>query len=79
MARTLGSPVALLRDLADHDVDAWCWGLVEGRSQTRYSWTSWMKRPQDDSAPWFHDLLHRDGHPYDDAEAALLRSVAASK
>ncbi len=79
MARTLGSSVSLIRDLADHDVDAWCWGLVDGRSQTRYSWTSWLRRPTDDSGPWFHDLLHADGRAYDEAEVALLRSVAASK
>jgi hypothetical protein len=79
MARTLGSSVSLIRDLADHDVDAWCWGLVDGRSQTRYSWTSWLRRPTDDSGPWFHDLLHADGRAYDEAEVALLRSVATSK
>ena len=79
MARTLGSPVALVRDLADHDVDAWCWGLVAGRSQTRYPWTSWLRRPADDSGPWFHDLLHADGRPYDESEAAMLRSVSERK
>ncbi|MFT5695303.1 MAG: hypothetical protein ACI9QQ_001278 [Myxococcota bacterium] len=79
MARTLGSPVSLIKDLAEHDVDAWCWGLVDGRSQTKYSWKSWLKRPEDDSAPWFHDLLHNDGRPYDEAEVALLRTVALSK
>jgi hypothetical protein len=79
MARSIGSPVSLIRDLADHDVDAWCWGLVDGRSQTRYSWTSWLRRTRDDSALWFHDLLHADGSAYDEAEVALLRTVAASK
>jgi hypothetical protein len=52
---------------------------VEGRSQTRYSWTSWLRRTRDDSALWFHDLLHADGRAYDEAEAALLRTVATSK
>ena len=79
MARTLGSPVALVRDLADQDVDTWCWGLVAGRSQTRYSWTSWLRRPADDSGPWFHDLLHPDGRPYDESEAEMLRSVSERK
>ncbi|MBC8341693.1 MAG: cellulase family glycosylhydrolase [Proteobacteria bacterium] len=79
MARSIGSPVSLIRDLADHDVDAWCWGLVEGRSQTRYSWTSWLRRTRDDSALWFHDLLHADGRAYDEAKVALLRTVATSK
>lgn len=34
MARRLGSPVARVRDLADHDVDAWCWGMVGARPDT---------------------------------------------
>jgi hypothetical protein len=76
MARTLGSPVRLIDVLADENVSAWCWGLVDGRSQTRYSWTSWFKRP-DENARWFHDLLHADGRPYDETEAVQLRTAAA--
>ena len=79
MARTIGSPVALVEDLAAHDVHAWCWGLVDGRIQTRYSWTSWLRPPRDASGPWFHDLLHPDGRPYNAQEAKTLRAVAAAK
>ena len=43
MARSVGSPVSLVHDLAECDVSAWSWGLVEGRSQTRFSWTSWFR------------------------------------
>lgn len=76
MARTLGSKVSLIDTLADENVSAWCWGLVDGRSQTRYSWTSWLKNA-DENAPWFHDLLHDDGRPYDEGEAEHLRAAAA--
>ena len=75
MARTLGSPVELIDLLAEENVSAWCWGLVDGRSQTRYSWTSWL-READENATWFHDLLHPDGSPYDEAEAERLRAAA---
>lgn len=75
MARTLGSPAQLIETLAGEQVSAWCWGLVDGRSQTRYSWTSWLKAV-DERAPWFHDLLHPDGRPYDEAEAEVLRATA---
>lgn len=75
MARTIGSPVDLIDVLADEQVSAWCWGLVDGRTQTRYSWTSWLKRPDED-APWFHELLHADGRPYDEGEAEQLRAAA---
>ena len=69
------SPVALARVLAERGVGAYTWGLVDGRTQTRFSWTSWLRRDPP-GAPWFHELLHADGRPYDDAEAALLRSVS---
>ncbi len=75
MARTLGAPVERIDLLAEENVSAWCWGLVDGRSQTRYSWTSWL-READENATWFHDLLHPDGRPYDEAEAERLRAAA---
>jgi GH35 family endo-1,4-beta-xylanase len=69
------SPVSLVRVLRDRRVGAYTWGLVDGRTQTRYSWNSWL-RPDPPGAPWFHELLHPDGRPYDEAEAALLREVS---
>ncbi len=69
------SPVALARVLRDHNVGGYTWGLVDGRTQTKYSWTSWLRRDKPD-APWFHELLHPDGRPYDETEAALLREVS---
>lgn len=70
-----GSPVALAEVFADTGVGSYTWGLVDGRTQTRYSWTSWVRR----DAPgrgWFHDLLHPDGTPYDDAEVAVMRRAS---
>ncbi len=62
--------------LRDERVGGYVWGLVDGRTQTKYSWTSWIRRDRP-GRPWFHDLLHPDGRPYDDDEVALLRAVAA--
>jgi hypothetical protein len=69
------SPVALARVLHDRGVGAYTWGLVDGRTQTRYPWTSWIRRSGPDR-PWFHELLHADGRPYDETEAALLRELS---
>ncbi len=69
------SPVALAELFRDRGVGAFCWGLVDGRSQTRYPWTSWYRRTPPD-APWFHDLLHADGAPYDADEVALLQRIS---
>jgi hypothetical protein len=74
MARP-NSPVRLAEVLQSEGVGAYTWGLVDGRSQTRYSWTSWLRRDRPDRV-WFHDLLHPDGCPYDETEATLLRSVS---
>lgn len=70
------SPASLATLFRDRGVGAYTWGLVDGRTQTRYPWTSWVRRAPAD-APWFHELLHEDGQPYDDAEATLFRSLGA--
>lgn len=70
-----GSPVKLAEVLRDEQVGAYVWGLVDGRTQTKYSWTSWVKRDAPDRG-WFHELLHADGRPYDEGEAQLLRQIS---
>lgn len=72
------SPAGLLEVLADRDVGAYNWGLVDGRTQTKFPWTSWRRATPPD-APWFHELLHPDGTPYDPAEAAIFRRVTEAK
>lgn len=74
LARSVGSTVDLIEVLAEREVAAYCWGLVDGRTQTKYPWTSWV-RPATESTPWFHELLHPDGRPYDPAETARIRRV----
>ncbi len=77
LARATGSTVDLIEVFADRGVGAWCWGLVDGRTQTRYPWTSWLRRSTEDT-PWFHELLHADGSPHDPAETALIRRVTGA-
>jgi hypothetical protein len=69
------SPVALAEVLRDEAVGGYTWGLVDGRTQTRFSWTSWW-RPDPPDRPWFHELLHADGTPYDPAEVAILQRAS---
>lgn len=76
LARTAGSTVDLIEVFHAHGVGALNWGLVDGRTQTRFPWRSWTE-PVADDEPWFHELLHADGTPYDQNEAALLRKVSA--
>jgi hypothetical protein len=71
------SPPAQLEQFRRLDVGAFTWGLVDGRTQTRWSWLSWWQRPEADEV-WFHDLLHPDGRPYDPSDIELLRRVAGT-
>jgi hypothetical protein len=77
MARP-GSPVELLDVLAERGVSAYNWGLVDGRTQTKYPWTSWI-RPRRGGGVWFHELLHPDGTPYDPAEVERFRRVTSGR
>jgi Beta-1,4-xylanase len=58
-----------------YNVGAINWGLVDGKSQTKYAWDSWKK--QYTSAPelWFHDIFHTDGKPYREKEVALIKQL----
>ncbi len=74
LARSANSTVDLIALFSERNVGAYCWGLVDGRSQTKYPWSTWI-RPGKPDDPWFHDLLHADGTPYSLDEAALFRRV----
>jgi hypothetical protein len=52
------------------------WGLVDGKTQTRYPWDSWQRPYVLEQPPiWFHDVFHPDGTPYRQAEADLIRRL----
>jgi hypothetical protein len=78
LARSMGSTVDLLDVFGTRGVGAYCWGLVDGRTQTRYPWTSWL-RPAPPDGKWFHELLHADGRPYDPDETDMIRSLTARR
>jgi len=55
------------------------WGFVDGRTQTRLPWDSWQKPyTRDEPTLWFHEVLRGDGTPYRQAEADLIRRLAAA-
>lgn len=75
LARTMDSQFATHLPLfRERNVGALHWGLVKGRIQTHQPWFTSPGDPESD--PWFHDLLHPDGTPYDEEEAALLRRMS---
>ena len=53
------------------------WGLVYGKTQTIYPWGS--KGGEPEPKLWFHDLLRKDGSPFDPKEAALFKELTGAK
>jgi hypothetical protein len=80
MSRGSGSTFqTVLPVLKKHNVAAYCWGLVNGRTQTIYPWDSWQRPYAKEPKPWFHDVFHADGTPYNRAEVRVIRSLADGK
>lgn len=77
MARSVGSTIdGCLPVGKRHGVAMYNWGLVEGKTQTRFPWDSYIcpyigREP----AVWFHDLFHPDGTPYRAREIEILREL----
>ena len=62
MARGNGSTFeAILPILKKEKVAAYCWGLVDGKSQTKYPWVTWQMPIIGDPNPWHHDIFHSSG------------------
>jgi hypothetical protein len=57
-------------------IGAWNWGLVDGKSQTKYAWSDEAGGPEPEN--WFHDILHADGTPYRPAEVAFIQSITGA-
>lgn len=75
MARTLGSTVeAILPIMKRHNIGAYTWGFVAGKSQTYLPWDSW-KKPVTAPQLWFHDLLNTDGSPYRPGEINTIKAL----
>jgi hypothetical protein len=76
MARGVGSTFeAILPYFKEKKVAAYNWGAVAGKSQTNYPWDSWEKTYTAEPELWHHDILRKDGSPYDPKEAVLIKSL----
>ena len=60
--------------LKKENVGAINWGLVAGKSNTKYAWDEPIA---DGSEPplWFHEIFHPDGKPYKQEEVDLIKSL----
>ena len=74
MARTLGSTFeSHLPAFQAEDVGCLNWGLVEGKTQTKFAWDS----PRGASSPgeWFHDIFREDHTPYRVNETDFIKRI----
>jgi hypothetical protein len=80
LARTQGSTVeAILPVAKGHNVGAFNWGLVAGKTQTYFPWDSWDHPYTAPPKVWFHDLLLPDGRPYRDSEFQAVRALTGGQ
>jgi hypothetical protein len=76
MARGNGSTFqAILPLLAERRVGAYCWGLVDGKTQTKLPWSSWQFPVLGEPEPWHHEIFRGDGQPYSATEVAAIRQL----
>jgi hypothetical protein len=64
--------------LKKYNVAAINWGLVEGKTNTKYAWETPLP---DGSEPieWFHEVFRHDGTPYRQDETDLIRNLSGKQ
>ena len=75
MARRNNSYFAnIMPILKEQNIGAINWGLVDGKSNTKYAWDEPIA---DGSEPplWFHEIFRTDGTPYRQEEVDLIKSL----
>jgi len=75
MARTRNSRfVNILPLLKRENVGAINWGLVDGKTNTKYAWDTPLADGSEPSE-WFHEVFRKDGSPYRRDEADLIKKL----
>lgn len=59
-----------------HRVGAYNWGLVDGKSQTKYPWATWREVFTAEPDLWHHDIFRADGTAYRPEEVEYIRRLA---
>jgi Cellulase (glycosyl hydrolase family 5) len=76
MARGNGSTFeSILPILKREKIAAYCWGLVDGLTNTKYPWSTWQMPELGEPEPWHHEIFHTDGRPYREGEVRMIREL----
>ena len=78
MARSRNSLFGTIMPLLKKEnISAYNWGLVEGKTNTKYAWD--LPMPEGgEPALWFHEIFHKDGTPYKQEEADVIKSLTGA-
>ena len=94
MAREFGSTFKFSMPIfKENNVGCFNWGLVAGKSQTHFGWSTIMELKKkkeegdflddEEDIPepeiWFHDILRKDGKPYNVEETNFIKEITSSK
>jgi hypothetical protein len=81
IARGNGSTFeAILPIFKKEKIGAYNWGLVDGKTNTKYPWKTWqMPIIGVEPEPWHHEIFHTDGKPYSEDEVRLIKSLTGAK
>ena len=75
MARTRGSFFSnIMPLLKKENIGAYNWGLVAGKTNTKYAWDTPMPDGKEPKV-WFHDIFNPDGTAYKQDEVDLIKSL----
>ena len=92
MAREFGTTFEFtLPIFKEHNIGAYNWGLVAGKSQTHFGWETILKikelkdkghfvkegEPLPEPDVWFHDIFRQDGSAYDEKEIAFIKKITS--
>ncbi len=64
--------------LKEQNIGAINWGLVSGKSNTKYAWSEPI--PDGSEPPlWFHEIFHPDGTPYKQEEVDVIKKLTLTE
>ncbi len=64
--------------LKESNIGAINWGLVDGKSNTKYAWGEPIASG-DEPPLWFHEIFRKDGTPYKQEEVDLIKKLTGAK
>lgn len=78
MARSKNSLFSTIMPLLKKEhIAAYNWGLVEGKTNTKYTWDVPMP-DGGEPALWFHEIFHQDGTAYKQDEVDVIKSLTGA-